>query len=187
MTKSFPLSTKKIRGIALIIRRMFEPDDSKPIDVVEAFDYLSVHSSTKCPFSYLVVPNDSKLLHEREEAKTLVNNGQVLVREWVWDAACKKKQCRAIFTLAHELGHFILTVALGVQLSRVSDEAAIKPFEDPEWQADTFASEFLMPFDQCIGKTSEEISVLFNVSMSCAETRERKVNREIQKLCNEKK
>lgn len=188
LNKADPLKTKNIRKVALNLRRFFKIKDSSDVDIVKIYDRLCLCTFGGIRFSYNIVSDDCPILDPFEEARTVINTGEIIIKESVWNAACNLKNSRALFTLAHELGHFIIAVVFEVSLYRVSKKSKIKPFEDPEWQADTFASEFLMPFDECIGKSAQQISKQFNVSMSCAKTRERKVNNELKnKLFENKK
>ncbi len=82
---------------------------------------------------------------------------------------------RARFTAAHELGHLILHadfVAMGeVAMMR---KAEIKIYEDPEWQADVFATGLLVPAKVASGipnLTEERLMEVFKVSRSCAKRR----------------
>lgn len=61
---------------------------------------------------------------------------------------------RALFSLLHELGHAVLHTNEVVRLSAIPHETAallrgrftdLKPYEDVEWQANVFASCYLMP------------------------------------------
>lgn len=104
----------------------------------------------------------------------------MLIRRDVYDGACRG-QGRDRFTLAHELGHLILHGG-GRYLERADPRApppTHKKWEDSEWQADTFASELLMPITvvkKC--KTPGELAVRAGVSVSAAEVRFKVLNGE---------
>ena len=75
---------------------------------------------------------------------------------------------RDIFTIAHEIGHAILHDDIEeIALARNDEE--IKPFENPEWQANTFAGELIAPSDSVIGLKIEEIANIYNCSLQVAE------------------
>jgi Zn-dependent peptidase ImmA (M78 family) len=60
----------------------------------------------------------------------------------------------------------------GVALARAPETSNHKVYEDAEWQADTFAAEFLMPTPHvCHCCSPEEILETFGVSYSAASTR----------------
>jgi Zn-dependent peptidase ImmA (M78 family) len=44
----------------------------------------------------------------------------------------------------------------------------LKPFEDPEWQADCLAGELLMPYDLIKGMSDEEVALQCGVTMAAA-------------------
>ena len=60
----------------------------------------------------------------------------------------------------------------------MADDIYVPPYCDPEWQADTFASEFLMPYEECIVMDEEEIRKTYHVSRTAAEVRHNKVKEE---------
>ena len=64
------------------------------------------------------------------------------VRNDVYDRAYSNNP-RDRFTIAHEIGHYFLH-RNGVYFSRIDGVANIVTYCDPEWQANTFASELLM-------------------------------------------
>ncbi len=57
----------------------------------------------------------------------------------------------------------------------------LKAFEDPEWQANTFAAEFLMDFDLIQGMDYKEISKSCGVTYGAAKTRIGKMPEEVKK------
>lgn len=85
---------------------------------------------------------------------------------------------RGRFTVIHELGH--LTLSHTRTFHRES-QRRIQVFEDSEWQANTFAAEFLMPLDDIQKKglrNPEQIMMEYQVSAQAAEVRIRKLQKE---------
>ena len=91
-------------------------------------------------------------------------------------------KCRARFTFAHELGHsqlhgkFIRSVVQGRSSCITLKRSQIPAYEDPECQANVFASEFLMPRRLFIeymkqGFSVNELAAKFMVSRQAAEIR----------------
>ena len=72
-----------------------------------------------------------------------VIKNKIIVEEYVYNRAIQGNG-RDRFTLAHELGHYLLHDDVSLFARNYSNEH-IKAYEDPEWQADTFASYFLLP------------------------------------------
>lgn len=124
-------------------------------------------------FVYEIVPREYMGV---DEARTYPDKHAIYIREDVYLAATNEDR-RAQFTLAHELGHLVMHGNLGKSSSYARNSLGHQVFEDSEWQADTFASEFLMPYTEakmCINST--EIYEKFGVSKSAAETRYSKIH-----------
>lgn len=78
---------------------------------------------------------------DKDEAQAYPDKNLIKIKNSVYDAACDG-QGHARFTLAHELGHILLHK--NQQASYARGDNHHKIYEDSEWQADTFASAFLM-------------------------------------------
>lgn len=65
----------------------------------------------------------------------------------------------------------------GITLNRQIKIKDHKVYEDSEWQADTFASELLMPSHMCEGLSVEEIQEKFIVSYAAAQIKFEKLNK----------
>jgi hypothetical protein len=87
------------------------------------------------------------------------------ISESVYDGACDNNG-RDRFTLAHEIGHYFLH-RTGVKLYR-SDQPP-QAFVNPEWQANYFASELLMPSYLIQGMSIDEIKCKCKTSYQAAE------------------
>ncbi|WP_167881761.1 ImmA/IrrE family metallo-endopeptidase [Leptospira bouyouniensis] len=92
------------------------------------------------------------------------------------------KDPRAIFTGFHEVSHVLLH--RGQLKNRTIEEANkdrfyrsdLKPFEDPEWQADECSAAIQIPLNTVLpliksGATAEDLMKIFGVSRTCAEVR----------------
>lgn len=74
------------------------------------------------------------------------------------------------FTIAHELGHYFLHSEMGDKPIKANRDGS----DRCEWEANWFASAFLMPkaiINRRALKTAKEISSFFDVSMRAAEIR----------------
>lgn len=87
------------------------------------------------------------------------------IREDVYIGASKDNP-RDRFTLAHEVGHYFLHNE--VILTRKS-RSQILAYENPEWQANVFAGELLIPSMQIVDMSISEIMKECVVSYSAAE------------------
>lgn len=180
-TRVAPMSRKDIRNYANKIRTLLGYDVTDFIHAPKLFDALSViFSEEGLEFDYRILPDEDKIFEDKEEAFTDMSSGIIYIKESVMEQACRRSFRRGAFTLIHELGHYLLHyLQPDVKLSRVSDDVYVPPYCDPEWQADTFASEFLMPFEMCKTLNSEDIRQMYHVSRKAAEVRESKIDEEL--------
>ena len=163
------------------IRELLGYRNTDFIHAPKLFDALSIlFAKQGLDFDYRIMPDDHEIFYDKEEAYTDMSTGIIYIKESVMDEACRRAYKRGAFTLIHELGHYLLHYLQNdVRLTRVSDDAYVPRYCDPEWQADTFASEFLMPFTACVGLEPEEIRKTYHVSRKAAEVRYEKIQNEI--------
>lgn len=175
------MSRADIRNYAMKVRHVLGFDDNEYINAPKLFDSLSMLFSERgLDFDYRVLPDDDEVFSEKEEAYTEMSSGIIYIKESVMEQACRRSFKRGAFTLIHELGHYLLHYFQNdVRLARVDDDVDVPPYCDPEWQADTFASEFLMPFVKCVMLSPEEIRKKYHVSGKAAEVRFNKIQDEL--------
>lgn len=176
---SCPISIGEIRRLANWLRGVLGFDSHEAIDMPKLYDRLSDEGICGKRFSYVIVSDNSDLFDINEEAMTDCVHGVIYIKESVWNEACSAPNSRAVFTLAHELGHYFLVCVLSFMIASDSKTEKVAPYEDPEWQANTFASEFLMPFEACLGQDAWTIHKDFNVSYFCASVRVVKIREEL--------
>jgi IrrE N-terminal-like domain len=99
----------------------------------------------------------------------------IRIREDVYEQMCHG-QGRDRFTVAHELGHLMLHQGQRAIVYSRSGGASTAPiYQNSEWQADTFASAFLIDevhLSTC--QSVEDVQAAFGVSRPAAEARFRK-------------
>ena len=108
------------------------------------------------------------------EAVAFPDKNIIRVKNSIYEAACRGIG-HAVFTLAHELGHIIMHKKQEPSYARGNH----KIYEDSEWQADTFASAFLMDarFINLQTDSAYEISIRFGTSFEAANVRLDKLKR----------
>ena len=173
-----------IREYAMRIRGILGYKDTDFIHVPKLFDRLAILlADQELDFDYKILPDDDEIFADKEEAYTDLLTGTIYIKESVMDEACRRSFKRGTFTLVHELGHFLLHYLQNeAKLTRVTDDTVVPIFCNPEWQADTFASEFLMPYEACLSLTIEEIRKRYHVSRQAAEVRFNKINGNERKI-----
>lgn len=158
-----PLSRAKIRGRAAFLRNVLGLQGlyiridivleimSCPMKNADPLIEMEICEDYEMPNEYAVYPPQKNLLR---------------IRNSVYEGACAGNP-RDRFTLAHELGHFFLHRYQTYQFAR--SEVDIPAYRDPEWQANTFASEFLMPHDKIQGMSVEDVMKQCGTSRQAAE------------------
>ena len=156
-TKAEALSRKDIRKTVDTLRSFLEINIEQSVKIVQLFEsFLPVIG-----FDYEIV-EDKEL--KNNYAETDLNRDIIRVRESVYNGATEGNY-RDRFTIAHEIGHAILHKNRTF-LCRENEN--LKPYEDPEWQANTFAGELLVPNNMILNKSIQEISETYKVSREVA-------------------
>ncbi|GAA5647875.1 ImmA/IrrE family metallo-endopeptidase [Vibrio proteolyticus] len=164
--KVTPLSRDKIKMQANRLRNVL--GIAKPeVDVCRLLDIFMEYEIA----SYEVVEDDE--LGE-EEAVTYPDEGRIVIKQSIYDgAAAGDGHCR--FTIAHEFGHLFLHKNQ-IHHSYARNRREHKVFEDSEWQADEFASAFLI--DDTLINASDDIQSVaekFGVSRTAAGMKLKKI------------
>ena len=116
---------------------------------------------------YQIVPAEEM---GEKHGETQLLEGIVRIREDVYEGAIKGVG-RDRFTICHEFAHLLLHSSLcqNVSLARM-DDRNIPIYENPEWQANVFAAEFMMPYSKLrSGMRVNEVMTAYGVSRAAAE------------------
>lgn len=158
-----PTSRNTIRKITNLIRKEFELEDEPCFPVVP---FLEIGLPSMDPnFSYEVVPIGEM---PSDYALTLPEENKIIIREDVYERAVEGVP-RDRFTLAHEIGHYIMHRPSFISLARNHKKIKVPAYKDPEWQANTFAGELLAPPDIIKGMQINEVIEQCGVSFKVAE------------------
>lgn len=115
-------------------------------------------------FQFEVVPiNEMGGKH----GETYPSTNIIRIREDVYLRAADGEG-RDRFTIAHEVGHLFMHEDNAIALCRLAPNQRLKPFEDPEWQADAFGGELLASSYLIKGMSEREVQEKCGVSSSAA-------------------
>lgn len=156
--KAVPLSRTKIREFAKMLRRAFDIPINVRFPTVEFLEF----GLGSLGFDYEIC-DKSEL--ENCYAKTIPEEKVVKIREDVYIRAVHGNP-RDIFTILHEIGHVIFHNNRTIEFAR--NEENIPIYMDPEWQANTFAAELLVPADSISGMCEDEIVDVYGCSYEVA-------------------
>jgi len=164
-TRVAPMSRASIRKVTNDIRNWFEISSDKPFSIVKFVEHKLVEQAG---FILDIVPDSEMggIYAEVIPAKRLFRIG-----ETAYDNACDDRP-HDRFTVAHEVGHLLLHTPDRVRFARTQNE--IKPYENPEWQANTFAGELLVHTDSIRGLSVEDIANKYKVSYTVANIQKEK-------------
>lgn len=163
-----PLSRMDIRRFAYSIRCSIKLADEPYFPIIPVLEFVIPKLYPGCTI---------EICSEEELGKfhglTTPADNTIKIREDVYDGACKGKG-RDRFTVAHEVGHFLLHTPSNISFARISD-GEIPTYCNPEWQASTFAGELLIPAHLMRDKSVEQIAKLCGVTAAAAKVQRNKM------------
>lgn len=157
-------SRGEIQKMASRVRKLIDISPEKPFPIVQLLEVLGTpFEDDEPPALEVEIVADEELQDNYAEYHPISNT--MLIRESVYNGACNGNG-RDRFTLAHELGHFVIHRNVDYTFAR--SEEKVESYQDPEWQANTFASMLLIPRDQIAGHTIDEVAEKYQVSKTAA-------------------
>lgn len=153
-----PLSRKKIRELATMIREMCGLKTTCYFPIVEFIEHFI--SAGDEGLSFVIVSEDEM---EDMYGTTDTSSDIMKIREDVYIGAINGNP-RDRFTLCHELGHFLLHRPGRISFAR----GEIPKYQDPEWQANTFAGELMAPYYLVRGMSVKQIAEKCGMSLTAA-------------------
>lgn len=156
---AIPRSRESIRKMTRWVREQLNMEDRLDFPIVEVIELLAADEEEV--FDYEIV-SAGEMTDTYGTTNTVSNI--MKIRENVYEGAVKGNP-RDRFTLCHEFGHWFLHQPECVSFARGS----IPTYCDPEWQANTFAAELMIPYYLVEGMSTEEIVEKCGVSYTCAE------------------
>ena len=114
-------------------------------------------------YEYLTVTEMGNLHGETYPSKNVIR-----IREDVYERAINGEG-RDRMTIAHEIGHLLLHEDTEISLCRADPYQHMKPYEDPEWQADCLGGELLASSYLIRGMSPLEVVTKCAVSLQAAQ------------------
>ena len=162
MIKTNPLSVKDISLIASNTRKKYNIDLDQAFPILEYLDYLFSEGL----LSIQLLDDNDPYLDKNTPAIYNAKDNFIYIKESVLEEV-ENGNYRSTFTLAHELFHYLQHQVLGFEFVEVEDR---KTYEDPEWQANEFAGELLVP-KAYLDLDDNDLVNRFKVTMECVLTR----------------
>ena len=161
-SKAKPQSCDSIKNIVKDFKENYEIFSNGQVNVIQCLDKLLIND-----FLEYEVVSDNEL--KGSYAETDLYFRKIIIKESVYFGDVQGNP-RDRFTIAHELGHMVLHTQ-GITLCRNNERINI--YEDPEWQANQFAAEFLVPLEKIHSMSISEIANTFQVSIEMATYRKK--------------
>lgn len=164
-----PLSRKEIRRITQNLRNILGLENQPYFPIMPFIE--GTLPMVDPEFNLEILPKDEM---GNIHGLTFPEKHQILLREDVYEGACNGKG-RDRFTVAHELGHYVLHTPSKIMLAKLESGITVPSYMDPEWQADVFAGELLMPASLMKGVPPLVIARRCEVSEAAARYQSRKM------------
>ena len=160
--KAQPISRKEIRRYVKEIKSYLHLENEYDFPIIR---FLELGLPLYFPDFVLQVPSEMEMLVNHGE--TFPDKHIIRIREDIYLRAVAGEP-RDRMTVAHEIGHLFLHTDHAVSLCRLSPFEKLKPYEDPEWQADAFGGEMLAPSYLIQGMSVDEVMHRCNISEAAA-------------------
>lgn len=158
-----PLSRRKIREIATIVRSMMKCKEP-PFPITDLLEFRLARFFPGFEYDVLSMEEMGD-----NHGVTIPGENIIKIRVDVFDGA-KSGNGRDRLTIAHEIGHFLLHRNVPVFTRRSPREGPVERYRDSEWQANCFAGELLIPFSlRNQNLTAGDLQIRCGVSLAAAE------------------
>ena len=163
MIKTNPLSIKDIKLLASKVREKYGIEEDEAFPILDVLNELFYNDS----LSIQLLEDNDPYLKDNVPALYNAKDNFIYLKESVI-TEIENSNYRSNFTLAHEFFHYLQNQVLGFTFEESID---VKPYEDPEWQANVFAGELLLPSKFLCIEDNEHLATHFKVSLECVLTR----------------
>ncbi len=164
MKRTNPLKIIEIESYANNLRSKFNVSLDEPFPILQLLEKFSNEGLLTVQY----LEDNDKIFEENTPAKYNPSENYIYVKESVLEEL-ENNEFRANFTLAHEFFHYFQFQVLDFKFE---DVEKCLTYEDPEWQADEFAGQLLIPTNYILGDCDVDmLAAKFNVTKECVLTR----------------
>jgi Zn-dependent peptidase ImmA (M78 family) len=135
--KATPMSRRQICRLIRYIKKQAGLENDLYFPILEFVE--NILPIMYKDYSFEIVPEQEM---GNKHGETFPNSNIIRIREDIYERAAKGEG-RDRMTVAHEVGHFFLHGKNSISFCRLAPGEKLKPFEDPEWQANAFGGELL--------------------------------------------
>ena len=166
-----PLSRRDIRDISNLVRKKLELENELDFPIVNLMEHLNNYGKIN-----LEICTSEEM--KGKFGETFPSEELVKLREDIYDKACIGDGFSRS-TFAHELFHLLCHREERVSFCRREEDLEKrKAYEDPEWKANCFAGELLVPKHLVKGMSVEEVMKKCEVTRAMASYQLRKYENE---------
>lgn len=167
--RAAPVSRKGIRGLVRYIRELTGTQNDMYFDIVR---FLEIQLPQLIEDFNLEIVKVSDMPNKVGE--TFPAEYKIYIREDIYNKALEGDGY-ARYGIAHEIGHLIINDMDSISLCRMQTGEKLRPFEDPEWQADCFGGELLMYHPLIKDLSADEIAEKCGVTLKATKTQYSKI------------
>ena len=175
MRRTNPLTIKKIENLANKLRKALNIKPYAPFPILDVIESLSTNGLLTIQY----LENDDPMFIDGALAKYNPIDDFIYIKE----SALEKLECgeyQVNFTLAHELFHWFQCRVLEFEFEEVDK---CPSYADPEWQANEFAAQLLLPTKSIICNKNQTsiLAEIYKITESCVVTRKLYYQRRIKR------
>lgn len=167
--KASAISRKNIQDFVRNLKKMVHLENEMYFPIVQFLE--NILPILIPGFQLEIVPKKEM---GNKHGETYPSRNMIRIREDVYLGAvdgCGRDR----LTIAHEIGHLFMHEGASIALCKLAPDEKLRPFEDPEWQANAFGGELLASTYLIKGMTAAEVSEECGVSMDAAKVQLRAV------------
>ena len=158
-----PISRSAIQDYVHKLKKATGFENDLYFPVIEFMELVLPSINPGFSYEYVTITEMGNLHGETFPSKNIIR-----IREDVYERAINGEG-RDRMTIAHEIGHLLLHEDNEISLCRADSYQKMKPYEDPEWQADCFGGELLATSYLIKGMSPFEVAKKCVVSLQAAE------------------